>query len=57
MNLPLLVVWLRCIQVLLRSHNVELTNLKDSTKNDYKINTFDVDGTEYDGEIHCLKRF
>lgn len=34
---------------------VELNDLKDATKYYYKINTLDVDGTEYEGEIHSFE--
>lgn len=34
---------------------VELSELKDATKYYYKINTLDVDGTEYEGEIHSFE--
>jgi N-acetylneuraminic acid mutarotase len=37
------------------SHNVELADLKDGTKYFYKINTFDIDGSEYEGEIHTFE--
>jgi hypothetical protein len=34
---------------------IELADLKDATKYFYKINTLDVDGTEYEGEIHSFE--
>jgi len=34
---------------------VELSDLKDATKYYYKINTLDIDGTEYEGEIHSFE--
>lgn len=34
---------------------IELEDLKDATKYYYKINTLDVDGTEYEGEIHSFE--
>lgn len=34
---------------------IELTDLKDATKYYYKINTLDIDGTEYEGEIHSFE--
>lgn len=37
------------------THNVELRDLKDGTKYFYKINTFDIDGSEYEGEIHTFE--
>ncbi|MEA3356875.1 MAG: hypothetical protein U9Q67_00335 [Patescibacteria group bacterium] len=37
------------------THNVELTGIKDGTKYFYKINTFDVDGSEYEGEVHSFE--
>ncbi len=37
------------------THNVELPDLKDGTKYFYKINTFDIDGAEYEGEIHTFE--
>jgi hypothetical protein len=36
-------------------HNVELTDLKDGEKYFYRINTFDIDGSEYEGEIHSFE--
>ena len=36
-------------------HNVELSDIKDGTKYYYKINTFDIDGAEYEGEIHSFE--
>lgn len=36
------------------TYTVELSDLKDGTKYFYKINAFDVDGTEYEGEIHSF---
>jgi N-acetylneuraminic acid mutarotase len=35
--------------------NVELTELKDGVKYYYRINTFDIDGSEYEGEIHSFE--
>lgn len=37
------------------TQTVELSELKDATKYYYKINTLDVDGTEYEGEIHSFE--
>ncbi|MDX9739326.1 MAG: fibronectin type III domain-containing protein [Candidatus Dojkabacteria bacterium] len=37
------------------THNVDLRDLKDGTKYFYKINTFDIDGAEYEGEIHTFE--
>lgn len=34
---------------------IELNDLKDATKYFYKINTLDVDGTEYEGEMHSFE--
>jgi hypothetical protein len=39
----------------LATQTVELTELKDGTKYFYKINTFDSDGAEYEGEIHSFQ--
>lgn len=36
------------------THIVQLNELKDGTKYYYKINAFDVDGDEYEGEIHSF---
>jgi N-acetylneuraminic acid mutarotase len=36
-------------------HNVELTDLKDGVKYFYKINTFDIDDAEYEGETHSFE--
>lgn len=35
--------------------NVELTELKDGVKYYYRINTFDIDGSEYEGEVHSFE--
>ena len=37
------------------THNVELNDIKDGTKYYYKINTFDIDGSEYEGEMHSFE--
>ncbi len=37
------------------THNVELNDLDDGTKYYYQINTFDIDGAEYDGETHSFE--
>ena len=37
------------------THTVELTGLKDGTKYYYKISAFDIDGEEYEGEIHSFE--
>ncbi len=37
------------------THTVELSDLKDGTKYYYKINTFDVENEEYEGEIHSFE--
>ncbi|MDY0097144.1 MAG: fibronectin type III domain-containing protein [Candidatus Dojkabacteria bacterium] len=37
------------------THNVELVDIKDGTKYFYKINTFDIDGSEYEGEMHSFE--
>jgi hypothetical protein len=37
------------------THSVELSDIKDGTKYYYKINTFDIDGSEYEGEIHSFE--
>jgi hypothetical protein len=37
------------------THNVEIVDIKDGTKYYYKINTFDIDGAEYEGEIHSFE--
>lgn len=37
------------------THTVELSDLKDGTKYYYKINTFDVEDEEYEGEIHSFE--
>ena len=36
------------------THTVELEELKDGTKYFYKINAFDIDGAEYEGEMHSF---
>lgn len=36
------------------THTVQLTGLTDGTKYYYKINSFDSDGQEYEGEIHSF---
>ncbi|MBP9820292.1 hypothetical protein KBC79_06190, partial [Candidatus Woesebacteria bacterium] len=36
------------------THTVQLKELKDGTKYFYKINSFDSDGEEYEGEIHSF---
>lgn len=36
------------------TYTIELGELKDGTKYYYKINTFDIDGTEYEGEMHSF---
>lgn len=36
-------------------HSSELKDLKDGTKYYYKINTFDIDGFEYEGEMHSFE--
>lgn len=36
------------------THTVQLTDLKDGTKYYYKINSFDSEGEEYEGEIHSF---
>lgn len=37
------------------THTVELDGLADGTKYYYKINTFDIEEEEYDGEIHSFE--
>ena len=37
------------------THSVELRDIKDGTKYFYKINTFDIDGSEYEGETHSFE--
>lgn len=37
------------------THNVELVDIKDGTRHYYKINTFDIDGSEYEGEMHSFE--
>ena len=37
------------------THNVEIADIKDGTKYYYKINSFDIDGAEYEGEIHSFE--
>lgn len=37
------------------SHTVEIAGLKDGTKYYYKINSFDNEGEEYEGEIHSFE--
>lgn len=37
------------------THSVELNDIKDGTKYFYKINTFDIDGSEYEGEMHSFE--
>lgn len=36
------------------TYTIELDELKDGTKYYYKINTFDIDDTEYEGEMHSF---
>lgn len=36
------------------THTIQLTGLSDGTKYFYKINTFDTEGAEYEGEIHSF---
>lgn len=36
------------------THTVQLTGLSDGTKYFYKINSFDAEGEEYEGEIHSF---
>jgi len=36
------------------THTVQLADLKDGTKYYYKINSFDTEGEEYEGEIHSF---
>ena len=37
------------------THTIELSDLKDGTKYYYKINTFDSEDEEYEGEIHSFE--
>lgn len=37
------------------THTVELSDLEDGTKYYYKINTFDIEDEEYEGEIHSFE--
>jgi hypothetical protein len=37
------------------THTVQLSDLKDGTKYYYKINSFDSEGEEYEGEIHSFE--
>lgn len=37
------------------THDVEIPDIKDGTKYFFKINTFDIDGSEYEGEIHSFE--
>lgn len=37
------------------AHTVQLSDLKDGTKYYYKINSFDSEGEEYEGEIHSFE--
>lgn len=37
------------------THTVQLNDLKDGTKYYYKINSFDSEGEEYEGEIHSFE--
>jgi len=36
------------------THTIQLKELSDGTKYYYKINSFDIDGEEYEGEIHSF---
>jgi len=37
------------------THDVEIPDIKDGTKYFFKINTFDIDGSEYEGETHSFE--